>query len=122
VVHCPICGEAASATGEGGEITACPHLAFIYVREASEFAFQSDDFQKRIAAVDVDDFRKRIADADEDDDEFPLEPCVELLEETGYDDEFLAIEITYGGMACGPIAFTDVYGFDYGTLAKTEES
>ena len=34
----------------------------------------------------------------------------------GYGNGLLALEITYGGMACGPVWYRDVYGFDYETV------
>lgn len=46
----------------------------------------------------------------------------EFLQKAGYDNKLLAIEITYGGMGGGPMSFTDVYGFDYGTLTGNDES
>lgn len=32
----------------------------------------------------------------------------------GYGNDLLTLEITYGGMACGPGWYTDVYCFDFG--------
>lgn len=43
-----------------------------------------------------------------------------LLENAGYGNRLLALEITYGGMACGPVWYTDVYGFDYDTVEPEE--
>ena len=43
-----------------------------------------------------------------------------LLERIGYGNKLLALEITHGGMACGPVWYTDVYGFDYGTVGEEE--
>ena len=45
-----------------------------------------------------------------------------LLERIGYGNKLLALEITYGGMACGPVWYTDVYGFDYETVGDEEEA
>jgi len=42
----------------------------------------------------------------------------EALALAGFDNKLLALEVTYGGMGCGPMWFTDVFGFDYGTLAS----
>ena len=39
----------------------------------------------------------------------------------GYGNGLLALEITYGGMACGPVWYTDVYGFDFGMLEEGGE-
>lgn len=103
LVHCPICGSATLKIGEeGGEVTACPHLAFIYVGEVGEFEYQSQDFEKRFSTIELEDLS--------------LETFQKSLEQAGYDNKLLAIEITYGGMACGPVWNADIFGFDYGTL------
>ena len=39
----------------------------------------------------------------------------------GYGNGLLALEITYGGMACGPVWYTDVYGFNFGVLEEGGE-
>lgn len=107
VVHCPICGQA-TLDLEGGEVTPCPHLAFIYVGEASEFEFTSADYDQRTS--------------DLDDEELDFDSFSEFLGKAGYGNNLLALEVTYGGMACGPVWFTDIYGFDYGSFAKEENS
>lgn len=107
VVHCPICGQA-TLDAQGGGVTPCPHLAFIYVGETSEYEFTSADYNQRTSDLD---------DEDIDFDNFS-----ELLSKAGYGNNFLALEVTYGGMACGPVWFTVIFGFDYGSLAKAEES
>ena len=108
LVHCPICGQASmKLDDEGmGTVTPCQHLAFIYVGAAGEYEYQSDDFAKRLAAAEESD----------------TDPSEELLLTLGYGDSLLALEISYGGMGCGPMFFTDVFGFDYGTLSADEES
>ncbi len=45
----------------------------------------------------------------------------EFLRAAGYDNTLLALQLTYGGMGCGPIWVTDVFGFDFGTLREEEE-
>jgi hypothetical protein len=109
IVHCPICGQPTIKPGaedEACEITPCPHLAFIYINEISEFEYKSPDFAKRTKKIEDyelgDDFKKK-------------------LKKAGYDNKLLILEITYGGMACGPVWYTDVYGFDYGTLKSEDE-
>lgn len=103
IVHCPICGQA-TLDPDGDGATPCPHLAFIYVGAVNEYEYFSDDYEQRI--IDLDD-------EDVDFDNFS-----EFLGKAGYGNNLLALEITYGGMGCGPVWFTDIYGFDYGTLAK----
>jgi hypothetical protein len=106
-VHCPVCGNPSMVMGdEGGQVSPCPHLAFIYVGEVGEFEYQSEDFGKRFATIDTE--------------ELSLEGFKDALENAGYDNKLLSIEITYGGMGSGPMWFTDVFGFDYGALKHDE--
>ena len=110
LVHCPICGN---NTIQDNEINPCKHLAFVYVGELSEFIYQSKVFETRFEST-------LTVHQEIDEDEYScirLDNLQDCLKEAGYDNNLLALEITYGGMACGPIWFTDVYGFDYGTLA-----
>lgn len=100
LLHCPICG---AATADDGEVTACPHLAFIYVGEARDFVYESDDFAAR---------REKLAVAN-----LGLEDLRPYLAKAGYGNRLLAIEITYGGMACGRVWYTDVVGFDFQAVA-----
>jgi hypothetical protein len=79
-------------------------LAFVYVGELGEFEYQSKDFETRVAKVDLD--------------EVALKDVPKILEKVGYDNKFLALEVTYGGPTCGPAWFTEIYGFDFGTLAS----
>ena len=104
LVHCPICGQATIEIGEeGGRITPCLHLAFIYVGEVGDFEYASEDFRNRTDGID--------------EDELELDTFNKFLKQAGYDNKLLALEITYGGMAVGPVWYTDVFGFDYGTIA-----
>ncbi|MHB1018106.1 MAG: hypothetical protein ACYC2X_09515 [Coriobacteriia bacterium] len=102
IVHCPICGHASVTMGEaGGEITPCAHMAFLFIGEIGEFGYQSEDFAKRFEAIEEDS----------------LEEVADVLSAAGYGNELLALEITYGGAAADPLYFTDVFGFDYSTIA-----
>ncbi|HBC89256.1 MAG TPA: hypothetical protein DCZ94_20135 [Lentisphaeria bacterium] len=105
LVHCPICGK---ATFKGQtKVTPCKHLAFVYIGENQDFYYKSQYFKRKSEGVEnksltPDTLRK-------------------FLKKVGYWNNLLAIEITYGGMACGPVCFTDVYGFDYcGALTEEE--
>lgn len=103
IVHCPICGKASiEIKDDVDEVTPCDHLVFIYIGEVSEFEYQSEDFEKRFNAI------KRV--------KISLNNFKDALIEAGYDNKMLAIEITYGGMACGPSWYTDIFGFDYSTM------
>ena len=102
IVHCPICGKASmEIVDECGTVTPCPHLAFIYVGEIGDFEFQSADCEKRFEEVDMD--------------ELDFDSFSKVLKSVGYDNKLLAIQITYGGMACGPTWYTDIFAFDYST-------
>ncbi len=108
--HCPVCGKAVLQVDDEGLAHAdpCPHLAFIFVGETGEFEYRSPAFEKREA-------RRRLND-------FDLVKLRKLLERIGYGNKLLALEITYGGMACGPVWHTDVYGFDYETVEDEEKA
>ncbi|HQP87792.1 MAG TPA: hypothetical protein PLL76_16200 [Thermoanaerobaculia bacterium] len=108
--HCPVCGKAVLQVDDDGLAHAdpCPHLAFIFVGEAGEFEYRSPAFEKKAA-------RRRLNDLD-------LVKLRKLLERIGYGNKLLALEVTYGGMACGPVWYTDVYGFDYETVEDDEEA
>ena len=100
VVHCPVCGQATVKMVDGtGEYNACPHLAFIYHCSTGGFGYRSPDFKTRTEKLEMD--------------EPDPESFKNFLQNAGYDNGMMAIEITYGGMACGPMSFTDVYGFDW---------
>ena len=104
-VHCPICGHPTIDRDEDegtAKFSKCKHLAFIFVGELGEFECPSKDFKKRTKKVDVEDL------------DFDTLP--EYLQSAGYGNNLLALELTYGGIACGPVWFTDVFGFDYGTM------
>lgn len=105
VLHCPICG---TRTAEFGGVNPCPHLAFVYASEEQEFVYESDDFVRR---------RERLSAH-----QVQLQDVRALLAAAGYGNRLLAIEITYGGMACGPVWYTDVVGFDFDMLAADTSS
>jgi hypothetical protein len=42
-------------------------------------------------------------------------------EKAGYDNSLPFSGVTYGGMGCGPVWYTDVYGFDFATMTAEEE-
>ena len=108
LVHCPICGSA-TMDPENGGATPCPHLAFIYVGEVQEFEFKSQDFEARMSRLDEEEV-------------IELEEFSSVLEKLGYSNSLLALEITYGGMACGPVWYTVIFGFDYESLNTCADS
>ena len=101
-VYCPICGNA--AVDKDGEAGKCPHLAFVYPGLAAEFIYESAKFQQNTASLDKS--------------EVTFETFREFLKSAGYGKRLLAIEVTYSGLACGPVRYTDIYGFDYDTLSN----
>ena len=94
--------EHAEIGPDGADLRPCIHAAFVYSSCAGEFVFESEDFSNRTMDMDPDDL--------------DFSEPQKALAKLGYGNSMLAIQITYGGMACGPVWFTDVYGFDYGTL------
>lgn len=102
--HCPICGKAVVRLDDEGfaRTDPCPHLTFLFVGEVGEFEYRSPAFEKKANG-------RRLYDLD-------LVKLHKLLERVGYGNKLLALEITHGGMACGPVWYTDVYGFDYGMV------
>lgn len=115
-IHCPLCGQAAfrydPVRGAWDE-DPCAHLAFVYSSSAGDFAYQSDDFQRRVEHRGAGS--TAVEDADEDDRLDCSEPGA-YLAELGYGEDLLAISITYSMMACGPVWSTDIYGYDLTTL------
>lgn len=106
-VHCPICGTEPiqpSEDDESAQQNPCTHLAFIFIAEFNEFEYMSEDFKKRAMEKDLS--------------KASLKNLKKLLKEIGYDNSMLALEITSGGMSCGPVSDTVVYGFDYGTIKE----
>jgi len=107
IVHCPICGQPILDPEDGG-VSPCRHVAFIYVSMAGGFQYESDEFKRRTTSIE--------------DEDFTLDTYREFLQKSDYRNELLVLEFTYGGMACGPVQYTDVYGFDYGTLEQPQDS
>ena len=101
IVHCPICGQ---AMFDDGSVAPCRHLAFVFVGAAGDFEYQSQDFASRCANVDIEGLY--------------CDNLTNALQQAGYGNNLLAIEVTYGGMACGPVWYTDIFGFDYQTISK----
>lgn len=102
IMHCPVCGR---ATMDDGDFSPCEHVAFVYMGATGDFEYQSEDFSKRRGEDHADDLS--------------FDTFRDFLSKLGYDNKTLALEITYGGMACGPVWYTDVYGFNF-ALPDTE--
>ena len=107
VVYCPICGAPANIWDDDFDSEICPHLAFIYLFSAGEFGYLTPKFERRIEAIK--------------DEKLTFDNFQECLKKAGYDNKLLALEITYGSMGFGSSWNTDVYGFDYETLAEYHE-
>ena len=103
VIHCPICGTPANIWDDEYDSDVCPHLAFIYLFSSGEFGYLTPKFEQRIEVIK--------------DEKLRFDNFQECLKKAGYDNKLLALEITYGGMGTGLSWNTDVYGFDFETLA-----
>ena len=109
--HCPVCGKAAAnSEADGLTVTPCPHLEFIFICEISEFEHTSDDFSKRLNASKIDR------------DELDFDTFPNALEELGYGNDMLAMEVNHGGMACGPVWSAEIYGYRFGIAEPGENS
>jgi len=107
VVHCPICGHPTMNSGEvenDAVHSPCKHLAFIFIGELGDFEYKTEKFENRITNLDTE--------------ELDFSNFDNFLKQAGYGNQMLAIELTFGGMACGPVWRTEVFGFDYGTLTE----
>lgn len=120
VVHCPICGQSHLVrVNHVYEMNPCKHLAYVYMGEVGDFSYESDDFINR-----KDKFTEEVSASFDDEDEaydatlFGLDTLKQNLNRMGYGKHLLSMEITYGGMACGPVWYTDVYGFDYESIEE----
>ena len=100
ILHCPFCGKPAIELDAENSATVmgCEHLACIYVGAANDFEYQSSDFERRRALAQCE--------------ESPFDDFRRHLSKMGYGTRFIAFEITHGGLACGPVWNTDVYGFN----------
>ena len=106
-LYCPICGKGLVKAGEGRTyVTPCKHLAFYYLWGYEAFEYQSDDFKNRVKNIEF----------EYDEDEYVK--FKEYLIKAGYGNNLLVLELTYGGIACGPTSFTIVVGFDYESIVK----
>lgn len=91
---CPACGAALMDRDQFAGHP-CPHLAFAYIDEAGEFAYVSP----RLGAA--------AARADEDDDDPVATLAAKLPAGTS-----VVFELTTGGMGCGPVWSTVVFGIE----------
>jgi hypothetical protein len=108
LAHCPICGNPSMVVDkiEGGKVTPCDHLAFIFVGEVDAFEYESKDFKKRTAGINKETLS--------------VSNFKSALKKAGYTNNMLALEITGSGMACGPVSSSVIFGFDYDFMARPE--
>lgn len=103
VVHCLVCGNAPNRPGESPDdywiFEPCSHLAFAWEDASGEYMHQSEDFARRLEAIDEDDLEDLYAE--------------EVWGALGYGSDLVVVEVTQSGMACGPFAISAFYGFDY---------
>lgn len=96
-VHCPACGAPVfSGNAYGG----CKHLAFCYVSEVDEAEMVPDHLAETVAQA------KNEA---EETDRTLIEVLLEKLDRGS----MFCLEITSGGMACGPVWTTAYIAFDF---------
>jgi hypothetical protein len=101
LLRCPICGQVA-VDADGKQDARCPHLAFVYLSACGEFEYMSPDFAQRFGTEEP---------------SLDAATVAKTLKNLGYENQMLAIEVTYGGMACGPVWYSDIYGFDFSAEA-----
>ena len=105
VIHCPVCGKATMESPDDG-FSPCAHVSFIYMGVTGEFEYQSDEFAAKLESADTDNLS--------------FDSFADYLAGMGYNNKTLALEVTYGGMACGPVWYTDVYGFSFASTGEVE--
>ena len=108
IIHCPICGQATMESPDDG-FNPCKHVAFVYVGVCGDFEYKSPEFEAKTASEEG---------AEQD---FSFDNFRNALANLGYDNKLLALEVTYGGMACGPVWYTDVYGFDFAQIDENDD-
>jgi hypothetical protein len=100
-VYCPACG---SPIYTPDEMSSCKHLLYAWMSE-SGFDYVAPAIESLVEKLEE--------DADVDD------PLSEL--QSKIDNEHVAIiDLHFGGMACGPVSFNDVYGFDFNTTKEDD--
>jgi len=99
LIHCPLCGKA-TVIRTTGEVDPCPHLLFVHYGVSGCFEHVSDDLSARLEKLGGEEA-------------FDCSDFPGSLRQAGYDDSVLVLEVTYGGIACGPAWSTDTYGFGF---------
>lgn len=106
-LFCPICGKRMIQAEENlTTVDPCPHIAFFYLPEYEAFEYQSEDFEERTKDLEF----------EYDEDDYIM--FEEYLAAAGYGNSLLTLELTYGGVACGPVSITIVVGYDYESIAR----
>lgn len=105
-VHCPICGQLAVDMGVEMEHQPCEHLAFAYFMDYPSFLYRSEDFKQRFG-------EKFPTSLTEYEYALDIKTLPSDLTEIGYDQTFFVMTMTFGGMACGPVWYSYVLGFDF---------
>jgi len=100
--YCPACGAPIAQPEHGLSPTPCEHLRFVYLESVGLFAFVADDLREAL------DRAERAADEAADEAWDPLDAVCALLPEQNV----ICVHLTTGGMACGPVWESTVYGLD----------
>lgn len=107
VVHCPACGARVLDPDEEEE-EECPHLLFIFSGMAQTFYHASERAERLLAQAEA----KMSETEDEGDvDDYPSEMDLVLRELPETTTSFV-MDITTGGMGCGPVWETLSFCFD----------
>lgn len=112
--NCPICGQLALTLNQEGYIegSPCSHLVFIYIGEIGGFEYISDDFQESLTALAIEENKEKYSQGIESVD------FKSILEEAGYRNELLALEINYEAKTLGDrFQERSIFAYDYSKLA-----
>ena len=94
--YCPVCGKAI-VTLKGPSDERCGHVKFLYVYEAGDFEFITEDYSSLLENYD-----------DESDDDI-----IEFLINKTESKSLVALNLTTHGIDCGPVSFTVCFGVDF---------
>ena len=98
-ICCPICG----ALEDPEMADYCEHVNFIYLPGDDEFEYVADSFSTTVDGL------KSTRGSQSDDDDTTMLALLEKLPSTGTN---FILHLSSGGIACGPMTFIAIYGFD----------
>ena len=104
-IFCPICG----ALEDPENADYCAHVNFVYLPGYDAFEYVAASF-----STTIDKLRSAYA-LQGDDDATSVSGLLENLPSTGTN---FILQLSSGGMACGPTTFAAIYGFDLANGAE----